>query len=174
MAGKRGNGDRKRPPQGRGLGGSVLRVRDRRPPYPYTYGKPSHRHSEHAGGFASLLTFMVYGLPSRSFQSPVHALPKTLNDLRELAALVIPGVESSEDVVASICFRRIVGPTTAALGYRRGTPPAVTNVVDLRGNRRMSRRILRPFPQVGRMTPTLPGAPPGSGKVMPHPPIDLL
>jgi hypothetical protein len=29
----------------------------------------------------------------------------------------------------------------------------VTNVVAVSGNRRMSRRILRPFPQVGRMTP---------------------
>ena len=80
----------------------------------------------------------------------------------------------AEDVVASIWLRQIVGPTTAALGYRRGTPPAMTKVVAVRGNTRMSRRILRPFPQVGRMAPTLPGAPPSSGRVMPHPPIDLL
>jgi hypothetical protein len=103
MAGKCGNGDRKRPQaQGRGLGGSVLRVRDRRPPYSYTYGKTSHRHSEHAGGLAPLLTVMVYGLPSRSFQSPVHALPKTLNDLRELAALVIPGVEGWANALSGL------------------------------------------------------------------------
>jgi hypothetical protein len=61
MARKRGNGDQKRPQaQGRGLGGSVLPVRGRRPPYPYIYGKTSHRHSEHAGGLAPLLTVMVY------------------------------------------------------------------------------------------------------------------
>jgi hypothetical protein len=52
-----------------------------------------------------------------------------------------------------ICFAQIVGAAGAAFGYRRGTPPAVTNVVAVSGNRRMSRRILRPFPQVGRMTP---------------------
>jgi hypothetical protein len=52
-----------------------------------------------------------------------------------------------------ICFPQIVGAAGAAFGYRRGTPPAVTNVVAVSGNRRMSRRILRPFPQVGRMTP---------------------
>jgi hypothetical protein len=51
------------------------------------------------------------------------------------------------------CFPQIVGPAGAAIGYRRGTPRAVTNVVAVSGNRRMSGRIVRPFPQVGRMSP---------------------
>jgi ribonuclease Z len=50
----------------------------------------SHRHFDHAGGLAPLLTAMV-SLPEASIT--VHALPQTLKALRELLALVIPGVE---------------------------------------------------------------------------------
>ncbi len=51
----------------------------------------SHRHFDHAGGLAPLLTAMV-SLPEASIT--VHALPQTLKALRGLLALVIPGVES--------------------------------------------------------------------------------
>jgi ribonuclease BN (tRNA processing enzyme) len=50
----------------------------------------SHRHFDHAGGLAPLLTAMV-SFPKASIT--VHALPQTLKALRELLALVIPGVE---------------------------------------------------------------------------------
>jgi ribonuclease BN (tRNA processing enzyme) len=50
----------------------------------------SHRHFDHAGGLAPLLTAMV-SLPKASIT--VHALPTTLTALRELLALMIPGVE---------------------------------------------------------------------------------
>ena len=50
----------------------------------------SHRHFDHAGGLAPLLTSMA-ALPEASIT--VHALPRTLKALRDLLALVIPGVE---------------------------------------------------------------------------------
>ena len=50
----------------------------------------SHRHFDHAGGLAPLLTAMA-ALPEAALT--VHALPKTLGALRDLLALVIPGVE---------------------------------------------------------------------------------
>jgi ribonuclease Z len=50
----------------------------------------SHRHFDHTGGLAPLLTAMA-ALPEASLT--VHALPQTLEALRELLALVIPGVE---------------------------------------------------------------------------------
>lgn len=50
----------------------------------------SHRHFDHAGGLAPLLV----ALTSLSRASlTVHALPETLRALRELLAIVIPGVE---------------------------------------------------------------------------------
>ena len=50
----------------------------------------THRHFDHAGGLASLLTAMA-ALPGASLA--VHALPDTLEALRKLLSLVIPGVE---------------------------------------------------------------------------------
>jgi hypothetical protein len=56
------------------------------PPYHYIYGKTSHRHFDHAGGLALLLTAMGF-LPEASLT--VYALPKTLKAMRELLALMI-------------------------------------------------------------------------------------
>jgi ribonuclease Z len=50
----------------------------------------SHRHFDHAGGLAPLLTAMA-ALPQASLT--VHATSETLRALRELLALTIPGVE---------------------------------------------------------------------------------
>jgi ribonuclease Z len=50
----------------------------------------THRHFDHAGGLAPLLTAMA-ALPEASLT--VHATPETLAVLRELLALTIPGVE---------------------------------------------------------------------------------
>ena len=50
----------------------------------------THRHFDHAGGLAPLLVALV-PLPESSIT--VHALPGTLEVLRELLALTIPGVE---------------------------------------------------------------------------------
>jgi ribonuclease Z len=50
----------------------------------------SHRHFDHAGGLAPLLISMA-SLPEASLT--IYALPGTLNALRELLALTIPGVE---------------------------------------------------------------------------------
>jgi ribonuclease Z len=50
----------------------------------------THRHFDHAGGLAPLLTAMT-SLPEASIT--VHALPKTLLATRELLSLTIPGVE---------------------------------------------------------------------------------
>ncbi len=50
----------------------------------------SHRYFDHAGGLAPLLTAMD-SLPKASIT--VHALPEMFTALRQLLALVIPGVE---------------------------------------------------------------------------------
>jgi len=50
----------------------------------------THRHFDHAGGLAPLLTTMA-ALPGASIT--VHATPGTLEVLRELLSLTIPGVE---------------------------------------------------------------------------------
>lgn len=50
----------------------------------------SHLHFDHAGGLAPLLTALA-PLPGASLA--VHATPRTLEGLRELLALTIPGVE---------------------------------------------------------------------------------
>jgi ribonuclease Z len=50
----------------------------------------SHRHFDHAGGLAPLLITMA-SHPEASLT--IHALPGTLQALRELLALTIPGVE---------------------------------------------------------------------------------
>ena len=50
----------------------------------------SHRHFDHAGGLAPLLTAMA-ALPEASLT--VHATSETFQTLRELLALTIPGVE---------------------------------------------------------------------------------
>ena len=50
----------------------------------------SHRHFDHAGGLAPLLTAMA-ALPKGSIT--VHAAPQTLEALKELLDLTIPGVE---------------------------------------------------------------------------------
>jgi ribonuclease BN (tRNA processing enzyme) len=50
----------------------------------------THRHFDHAGGLAPLLVAMV---PLRAASITVHALPETLQALRDLLGLTIPGVE---------------------------------------------------------------------------------
>ena len=50
----------------------------------------THRHFDHAGGLAPLLTAMV-SFPEASIT--VHAMPETLAALRELLELTIPGME---------------------------------------------------------------------------------
>ena len=50
----------------------------------------THRHFDHSGGLAPLLTAMA-SLPEASIT--VHATPATLGSLRELLSLTIPGVE---------------------------------------------------------------------------------
>lgn len=51
----------------------------------------SHRHFDHAGGLAPLLTALA-GVPGG--RVTVHAMPETLGSLHDLLALTIPGVES--------------------------------------------------------------------------------
>ena len=51
----------------------------------------SHAHFDHVGGLAPLLVGMT---PHQESSLTVHAMPGTLEALRELLALTIPGVES--------------------------------------------------------------------------------
>ncbi len=50
----------------------------------------THRHFDHVGGLAPLLTALA-GVPDASLT--IHATPAMLGSLRELLALIIPGVE---------------------------------------------------------------------------------
>jgi ribonuclease Z len=50
----------------------------------------THRHFDHVGGLAPLITAMV---PLHGASLTIHATPETLAALRELLSLTIPGVE---------------------------------------------------------------------------------
>ena len=71
----------------------------------------THRHFDHVGGLAPLLTALV-SIPEASLS--VHAMPGTLEALRDLLALTIPGVEDWLGARLRWCELAIEVPTRVA------------------------------------------------------------
>ena len=90
----------------------------------------SHRHFDHAGGLAPLLTAMA-ALPEASIT--VHALPQTLEALRGLLALVIPGVEGW--LGERLLWSELAPGKSIGVGDARVTPFSVDHGLECAGLR---------------------------------------
>lgn len=90
----------------------------------------THRHFDHAGGLAPLLVALS-ALPGTSLN--VHALPGTLCALRELLALIIPGVESW--LGERLRWRELVPGNPTAVGDAEITPFEVDHGLECAGFR---------------------------------------
>jgi ribonuclease Z len=90
----------------------------------------SHRHFDHAGGLAPLLTALV-PLPNAAIA--VHAAPDTLRALRELLLLTIPGVE--DWLGKRLRWRELALGRTTEAGNARVSPFEVDHGVECVGFR---------------------------------------
>jgi len=90
----------------------------------------THRHFDHAGGLAPLLTALVAVPESRL---TVYAPPDTLRALHALLALTIPGVE--EWLGARLTWRALTMGAPVAMGSVVVTPVAVDHDIECAGLR---------------------------------------
>jgi ribonuclease Z len=90
----------------------------------------SHRHFDHAGGLAPLLITMA-SHPEASLT--IYALPDTLQALRELLALTIPGVE--DWLGSRLCWRELAPEEPILLGNTVLMPFLVDHSVECLGYR---------------------------------------
>ena len=90
----------------------------------------THRHFDHAGGLAPLLTAMAAS-PKASIT--VHAMPETLVALRELLSLTIPGVEGW--LGGRLAWRELLPGEPARAGDAEVTPFEVDHGLECAGLR---------------------------------------
>jgi ribonuclease Z len=110
----------------------------------------SHTHFDHVGGLAPLLVSMT-PLPEASLT--VHAMPGTLEALRELLALTIPGVESW--LGERLTWRELTPDEAVRVNDAEITPFGVDHImgcigfrVALEGSTMVYAADTRPCPQV--------------------------
>jgi ribonuclease BN (tRNA processing enzyme) len=90
----------------------------------------THRHFDHSGGLAPLLTAMV---SDSEASITVHALPETLQALRELLSLTIPGVE--DWLGGRLAWRSLVPGEAVRAGDAEVTPFEVDHGIECAGFR---------------------------------------